>query len=253
MENNPRLRACKNLSVFPPLPTVPTAPAATDIQKIKKTRSGRPSAGVTDKRSRPGLRLSLSQGLQQGFAGLGSQLTVRMPGESERPEEVTDLDGLIAVTIRTARRHGYSLKQLHDRVGECLIHQSPDHILVTSSDSGLRLLIQEELREHLDCEMEVCSNENLLAEPDLAIGALVVGAPGTISEVARALPENHPAVAVIFSSAREFIEMIRLLSEPSLIALVSVSEVFLQTARGVLARIMQEIRIRVDWGSEKMP
>ena len=109
---------------------------------------------------------------------LGSQLTVRMPGEAERPEEVTDLDGLIVETIRTARRQGYSLQQLHDRIGECLIHQSPDHVLVTSSDSGMRVLIQEELREHLACEIESCSNEDLLAEPNLAIGALVVGPPG---------------------------------------------------------------------------
>ena len=52
---------------------------------------------------------------------------------------------------------------------------------------------------------ELCSN------PDLAIGALVVGAPGAIANVASALPGTVPTIPVTFSPADEQVGRIRTL------------------------------------------
>ncbi len=165
----------------------------------------------------------------------GKRLVVRSPGEVEPPENARDLDDLITNAIRQAREIGYSLQQLRQRVQERLFAQPADHILVTSTDSGLRYLFREELRRELPYEVTAYHPEELSANPDLAIGALVAGAPGAIANVAPALPRTLPTIPVTFSPADEQVGRIRAFSEPSIIALVSISEYLIRTARALLA------------------
>ncbi len=165
----------------------------------------------------------------------GKRLVVRSPGEVEQPEDAADLDNLITNTIHQARESGYTLQQLRQRVEERLFAQSPDHILATSTDSGLRHLFREELRRELPHPVTPCDPAELCSNPDLAIGALVVGAPGAIANVASALPRSVPTIPVTFSPADEQVGRIRTLSKPSIIAVVSISEYLIRTARGFLA------------------
>ena len=167
----------------------------------------------------------------------GSPLVVRRPDEPECLPDVKDLDDLINETMQTAWKHGYTLQQLRQRVRERMLAQSPDHILVVSADSGMRVLFQMELRETLQYAVESCSSEQLAANPGLAIGALILSAPASMPEVVSMLPKDRSAIPIIYSPADQHVGMVRSLEQASMIALVSISEYFLQTARGVLAPV----------------
>ncbi|MEE8461154.1 MAG: GntR family transcriptional regulator [Acidobacteriota bacterium] len=168
----------------------------------------------------------------------GSRMVVRSPGEREYPPRIEDLDDLINATIRTAKEKGYSFQQLRKRVEERLMALPPDHLLVVSEDRGLRLLLREELKEKLSFPVESCSTEELSENPDLTMGALVVAPPGSIPKVAPLVPKERPAIALTFSTVDEHIKTIQALQKPSTIAVVSISQAVLNTARGILAPVV---------------
>lgn len=168
----------------------------------------------------------------------GSRMVVRSPGEREFPPRVEDLDDLINETIRAAQEKGYTLQQLRQRVQERLMALPPNHLLVVSQDPGLRHLIREELKEKLTFPAEACSTEELSLRPDLMMGALVVVTPGAITQIAPLVPKDRPPVSITLSPLDEHVKMIHQLKRPSTIAVVSISQVVLQTARGVLAPIL---------------
>lgn len=168
----------------------------------------------------------------------GSRMVVRSPGEREYPPRIEDLDDLINATIRTAKEKGYSFQQLRKRVEERLMALPPDHLLVVSEDRGLRLLLREELKEKLSFPVESCSIEELSLNPELTMGALVVAPPGSIPKVAPLVPKERPAIALTFSTVDEHIKTIQELQKPSTIAVVSISQAVLNTARGILAPVV---------------
>ena len=168
----------------------------------------------------------------------GSRMVVRSPGEREYPPRIEDLDDLINATIRTAKEKGYSFQQLRKKVEERLMALPPDHLLVVSEDRGLRLLLREELKEKLSFPVESCSTEELSLNPELTMGALVVGPPGSIPKVAPLVPKDRPAISLTFSTVDEHIKTIQELQKPSTIAVVSISQAVLNTARGILAPVV---------------
>lgn len=182
----------------------------------------------------------------------GRRLTVRGTEERARPAHAEDLDDLINATLRLARQRGYSLQALRDRVRERLLAQPPDHILVVEEEPGLRRLLQEEIRQAVGWPIEACSREDLAAHRSLAIGALVVAPQYAIPDVDPLLPKNRPATPIAFSAADEQVSLVRELREPSVIAVVSVSQVFLETARGLLApavgrhHVLSEFRLPLE-------
>jgi GntR family transcriptional regulator len=167
----------------------------------------------------------------------GSRLLVRTPEEravTPRPE----LDDLINQTIRTARHYGYTLQELSARVRERLMEEPPDHVLVLSFDAGMRRLLQAEVEHALKCRVKACSPDELVANPELALGALVVSPPGVLPAITEVLPKNRPAIPILYSSAESHLKMVRKLTHPSIIAVVSVSEHFLVVARGLLGPVV---------------
>jgi len=165
----------------------------------------------------------------------GSRVTVRALEEGVRARGASGLDDFINTLIRVAREQGYSLQSLRERVRERLLGQPPDHILVVEADAGLRRLLREEIRASINWPVEVCSRQELAANPGLGIGALVVAAHYAIPDVNPLLPMDRPAIPLDFALADEHVELIRRRREPSVVAVVSVSEGFLQTASRVLA------------------
>jgi GntR family transcriptional regulator len=165
----------------------------------------------------------------------GSHVTVRALEEGVQSRQASGLDDLINTLIRVAREQGHSLQSLRERVRERLLAEPPDHILVVDTDAGLRRLLQEEIRAAVNCPVEVCSRLELAANPGLGIGALAVAAHYAIGDVNSLLPQDRPAIPLEFGAADKQVEMIRTRREPSVVAVVSVSEGFLQTARSVLA------------------
>ena len=165
----------------------------------------------------------------------GSRVTVRALEDGAHPQAASGLDDLINTLIRVAREQGHSLQSLRERVRERLLAEPPDHILVVEADAGLRRLMREEIRAVINWPVEVCSRLELAANPGLGIGALAVAAHYAIPDVNPLLPKDRPAIPLEFGGADEQVDMIRKRREPSVVAVVSVSEGFLQTASRVLA------------------
>jgi len=165
----------------------------------------------------------------------GKALTVGSLEGAEAPPR--DLDGLIDLTIRLACQCGYSMEELRRRVAERFSAQ-PDRILVLSSDSGLCQILKSELEQHVSCPIQTSHPDRLSADPLLAAGALVVCLLGAASVLRPVLPKRCPLISVAITDTDQPLERIRSMREPSLIALVSVSKLFLQRARGVLAPLL---------------
>ena len=165
----------------------------------------------------------------------GSRVVVRARGRQARRGDGSDLDDLINATIRVAREQGYTLQMLRERVKARLLAQPPDRVLVVEDEPGLRLLLQEEIRGLLDRPAEGCALSQLVADPGVAIGALTVAGQYAIADVDPLVPKGVPAIPLEFSAADGHLELLRKLQHPSIIAVVSVSEVFLKTARSLLA------------------
>ncbi len=177
----------------------------------------------------------------------GAHLVVRSPESASRPARPKDLDDLINPVIELARERGYSLQALRERVRERLLAQPPDHILVIEEEAGLRRLLAEEIRAALACAIESCSREELSRQAGLAIGALVVTPRYALSDVKPLVPKDRPPVAVTFSPADEHVERIRKLGQPSMVAVVSVSQAFLTTARSLLAPAVGRVHTLAEY------
>jgi len=179
-------------------------------------------------------------------------VVVRADGKSAEWTTGDDVDDLINATIRVARKQGYSLQALRERVRTRLLAEPPDHVLVVEEEPGLRRLMQEEIGGALKQPVEGCSLTNLAAHPGLAIGALTVAAQYVIGEVDALVPKSLPAIPLAFGVVDEHIQLLKKLQHPSIIAVVSVSAAFLQTARSLLApalgrrHTMQDFRFPLD-------
>ena len=149
--------------------------------------------------------------------------------------EPHDLDELINESIQRARNLGYTLQALRQRVRERLMAQAPDHLLVVEQEPGLREIIQAEVRERCGWPTEGCSCEELTKEPGLAIGAQVLVPNHLLDDMKPLVPRNRPAIGIVHSRADEHVVLIRKLQNPSIVAVVSVSESVLKTARSFLA------------------
>ena len=182
----------------------------------------------------------------------GSRVVVRSPGERAERTKGYDVDDLINATIRVAREQGCSLQALRERVRTRLLAEPPDHILIVEDELGLRRLLQQEIRVALGQNADGCSLAELTAQPGRAIGALVVAGHHAIGKVDRLVPKTIPAIRLAFSAADEHLDLLRRLDQPSVIAIVSVSPIFLQTARSLLApalgrrHVMQDFSFPLD-------
>lgn len=164
----------------------------------------------------------------------GSRLTV---GQSHGriSETQPSLDEIINETIQRAKEMGYSLQELRARVRERLLAQPADHILVVEEELGLRTLIRREVQENSGWPIEGCSPQEFENEPSLAIGAQVIAPNHLIGILKPLVPGDRPAIPMIYSCADAHLNAISRLQNPSVIAVVSISQSLLKTARSLLA------------------
>jgi GntR family transcriptional regulator len=165
----------------------------------------------------------------------GSRLVVRSRDLQRRSSAGDGLDDVINAAMRRAREEGYTLKQLRERVKKRLVAQRPDHILVVDRELGFREIMRQEIRQVLGWPVQTCSQDELTAAPGLADHAQVASPEYNIAEVEPLLAKDRPAVWLTFSTADEPLKAIHSLLEPSVVAMVSVSEALLRTASGLLA------------------
>ncbi len=165
-----------------------------------------------------------------------------------------DLDGLINLTIRVARESGYTMEELRQRVWGRLRIQPPDHLLVVSTDPGMCRILKAELEEELRCPIKESLPEDLASDPELGVGALVTFLPGMGPRIEAFLPRERPPYQLTICEPKEHVQMIRQLDKPSLIAVVSVSKLFLERARGFLAPFVGESHFfREYWWPKENP
>ena len=165
----------------------------------------------------------------------GTRVVVRSQADILRKGAAEGVDELINMTIQVARERGFSLQTLRERFRERLLTEPPDHILVVDQEPGLRQLVQQEIMSALRWPAENCAREDLASNPGLVIGALVVVPQYALEDVKPLVPSAHLIVPIGFNSADQHIERIRKLEEPSVLAVVSVSNGFLKTAVSLLA------------------
>jgi DNA-binding transcriptional regulator YhcF (GntR family) len=164
----------------------------------------------------------------------GSQLVVGT-GAGAPLNSPQTLDDLINDSIQRAKDMGITLQALRKRVRERLIAQPPDHFLVVEEERGLRAIIRTEIDERVDRLIESCSLEEFKSEPSVAIGAQVLVANYLVDDLKPLVPKSRPPIGIVFSDAAEHTDLIRKLQKPSIVAVVSVSESLLRTARSLLA------------------
>lgn len=164
----------------------------------------------------------------------GSRMTVPQVFRA-RTDERMGLDDVINFAIQMAETQGYKPLQFCRRVLERFQTQRLNHLLVVTEDPGLRQLLRAELTEQIKFPVTVCSIEELSRNPTLAMGALVVGLHGNTQKCSRFLPKDRPPYSVPLNTAVQEVALVQRLREPSAIAVVSVSELFLQTARALFA------------------
>jgi len=164
----------------------------------------------------------------------GRQLAVRVPQPDSMPDSL-DLDDLLDVAMREARRRGFSMEQVHRRLAQRLAAAPPDRLLVLSDDPGMRRLLPEELKQRFNYPIETCTPGELLSNPERSAGALVISPQGHIPGVRAVLPRDRPPIPITYSSGDAYLESIQRLVMPSVIAVVSVSRYFLEMACGLLA------------------
>lgn len=164
----------------------------------------------------------------------GRRLAVRPPQPESMPSS-EDLDDLLDVAMREARRRGYSIQQLHERLRQRMAAPPPDRLLVLSDDPGMLRLLPAELKQRFRYPIEACTPGELLSKPERCAGALVISPQGHILRVRAVLPRDRPPIPITYSSGDAYLESIRRLTTPSVIAVVSVSPYFLEMACGLLA------------------
>ena len=169
---------------------------------------------------------------------LGAKMVVADLSKAERSSRIEGLDELIDDFISTARRRGHTAQQLRLRVQDRLLQEPPEQVLVVSADAGLRQILDDELERSLTCPIQTCSPDELVANPGLAVGAVVVCAPGSVRWIRNALPELNPLLTLKLSSADDIVQKISALKKSSVIAVVSVSPIFVETARAVFAPVV---------------
>jgi DNA-binding transcriptional regulator YhcF (GntR family) len=145
------------------------------------------------------------------------------------------VDELINESIQRAKEMGYTLQELRQRVLERLMAQPPDHFLVVEQEPGLREIIRQEVIDSLGWRVESCSPEDFAGEPSLAIGAQVLAANHLVDDLKPLVPQNRPSIGLVYCRAAEHVDLIRKLPNPSVVAIVSVSESLLRTARSLFA------------------
>lgn len=177
----------------------------------------------------------------------GSRLVVGAPTNGRAVS--SSLDELINESIRRAKEAGYSLQALQRRVRERLLAEPPDHVLVVEDEPGLCRIFREEITRRIAWPVEVCSWQQLRAESALAVGAQVLAPRHIAEDVKQLVSPQRPVIPITYSPVDEHLEAIRNLKRPSIIAVASVSESLMKTARGLFAPALgrrhcfQEIQI----------
>jgi len=160
---------------------------------------------------------------------------------------VHDLNGVVEQSIRLARQHGYTAEQLHQCLRARIEGKPPDQILIVSTDPGLVSILKSELQETISCRIRHCSFEDLYVQSRRLRGALIVWVSGGSVAFDSLVPAGIPCYSITICDPGDHLDRIRQLRQPSVIAVVSVSKLFLERAMGVISPLAGTLHSVTDY------
>ncbi len=154
----------------------------------------------------------------------GSGVFVR--SQNFEPNDGTELDVLISEFFRTARRLGFSNRQIEMRLRERLFSPTVEQIIVVEPDIELSKILREEVSEAIDLQVSIFEKQK--------ISAKVLAVAINEAEARQILPREFPLVVLQINSVQDSMRGKRRPGTSELIGVVSGWEMFLRWSNTML-------------------
>lgn len=164
----------------------------------------------------------------------GSGVYVR---QRQAANEFSELDHIIREFLETARRKGYSLRTIRDTITKWLERQPPDHLLIVEPAADLQQILIHELASQIDCGIASTTIQEVMAQPEMFTGALVVVTAYHASEVRKLLPSDILPVTINLQTGQAQVKLIKSLPLGSMVALISLGSTLIDYAQVVIASL----------------
>lgn len=152
--------------------------------------------------------------------------------------QINSLEDLVDSTIHLAQERGYSLQQLAARLGERMLEQPPDHLLIIEPEPEMGELMRTELRQAIGQAPSGCSIAALRHAPSKAVGAVLL-TPTYLEDRLEYIPAgSHHVVPLTYLPVDAHLAIVRNLTQPSMVGMVSISPAILQTVGQLFAPIV---------------
>lgn len=152
----------------------------------------------------------------------------------EKPESFENsLDEIIAEFFQTAQKQGFSTGEIKARLSRFFEIQPPENIFVIESDTGLREILVEEIRQATNFEVESASFESFQNNHHQA-NSIFVAMFDETAKVGSVLSSNKTSVFLKARSVSDSMKDEKRPTRDDLIAVVSGWERFLEMAKTML-------------------
>ena len=163
----------------------------------------------------------------------GSGVYVRPLDQAVHPVAGLELDHLISTFLNTARKKGYSLKEIRNRIKGWLTFQPPDHFLVIEPNIHLQNILIKEIEQAtrfrcLGVGYEEC------ARPDVLTGSIPVAIYGRADIIQSVLPQEVTCIFLKSRSVQDEIQQLKALPSTLGIAVISCWTEFVKWAHATL-------------------
>jgi DNA-binding transcriptional regulator YhcF (GntR family) len=172
---------------------------------------------------------------EQGWVEMraGSGIYVRKFKDEPPIGSQLDLDNLIVEFLQVARRKGFSLAEVQERIRHWLRLQPPDHFLVIDPDPECRAILMAEVRAATGFRVAGASTEEC-ASRGILVGAVPVALYAQAEIVTAALPPKMACLLMRTRSVSDALTGEKRPADDELISVVSHWPLFLTYARSLL-------------------
>lgn len=168
------------------------------------------------------------QGWLEFHQGSGFYVCREKPESFENP-----LDEIIAEFFQTAQKQGFSIGEIKTRLLRFFEIQSPENIFVIESDTGLREILVEEIRQATNFKVESASFESFQNNHHKT-NSIFVAMNDETAKVGSVLSSNKASVFLKARSVSDSMKDEKRPTREDLIAIVSGWERFLEMAKTML-------------------
>jgi DNA-binding transcriptional regulator YhcF (GntR family) len=166
----------------------------------------------------------------------GSGYYVRALTAQTKIDANTDLDHLISTFFKSARDHGFSLKEIQSRISRWFSLQPPDHIVVIDPDAELRKILVTEI-SNVTTKKVVGASIDDAANVQNLIGAFCFALYDSAEEIRPVLP---PEISCTYLHSQSVPEVLESQPEPdpdTLFTIISRWPDFLHWSRTTLISV----------------